>query len=384
MKKRLLFVIDSLDCGGAEKSLVSLLPLLDYSHNKVDLLIFKRGGVFEKYIPPQVNVIEHHLYGNNLIDRIRRIAHQVVFSLQVRLKKNRHGAERHWRAMHSVIKPLSQNYDVAIAYQQGLPTFYVSTKVQALKKMTWINADVYEAGYDLDYCRQFYEKIDYVVPVSEVLQEKLRNQSPWISDKLTCIYDIVNPSLIKSLASEPIGDMPKRDGEMILVTVGRLSPPKNHILAVDAARLLRDKGIRFKWFFVGEGGTRPAIEKRVAECGLTGYVYLLGLKENPYPYMAQADIYVQTSSFEGFGLTIAEAKILHKPIVSTNFDIVHDQIIDGKNGLIAEMTPDGVADRIVELMNNSALRDAFVRELEQERNLTSLTEIKKFNQLIED
>ena len=383
MKKRLLFVIDSLVCGGAEKSLISLLPLIDYAWFDVDLLMFKRGGTFEKFIPPQVNVIEHALYGYNLLDRLRRIVHQVNFSSQVRLKKNRHGAEKHWRAMHSAVKPLNQKYDVAIAYQQGLPTFFVATKVQAFKKMAWINADVYKAGYDMDYCRQFYEQMDNVVPVSEALLDKLRNQSPWISDKLTCIYDIVNPTLIKNLASEPIRDMPKRDGEMTLVTVGRLSPPKNHILAVDTARLLRDNGIRFKWFFVGEGGTRLAIEKRVAECGLTGYVYLLGLKENPYPYMAQADIYVQTSSFEGFGITIAEAKILHKPIVSTNFDVIHDQITDHQNGLIAEMTPESVAACIEELLNDKELRDSIVKRLGEEKNQTSITEINKFNVLVE-
>lgn len=384
MKKRLLFVIDSLVCGGAEKSLISLLPLIDYNSNEVDLLIFKRGGTFEKFIPPQVNVIEHHLYGNSVVDKIRKTAHQVGFSLQVRLKKNRHGAEKHWRTMHRIVKPMHQKYDVAVAYQQGLPTFFVATKVQAGKKMAWINADVYEAGYNLDYCRQFYDQMNHVVPVSEALLEKLNNQSPWISDKLSCIYDIVNQDLIKKMASESVLDMIHQDDEITIVTVGRLAPPKNHLLAVEAARLLRNKGLNFKWYFIGEGGTRTAIEKRIAECDLKEHVFLLGLKENPYPYMARADIYVQTSSFEGFGLTIAEAKILHRPIVSTNFDIVYDQITDRKNGLIADMTPDSVADNIMELVNDSNLRDAIVSELRRENNLTSLTEIKKFNRLIED
>lgn len=382
-KKSLLFVIDSLECGGAEKSLISLLPLIDYSRNEVDLLMIKRGGTFEKFIPPQVNVIDHQLYGNSVLDKIRKTAYQVGFSIQVRLKKHRHGAERHWRSMHSAVKPLQQEYDVAVAYQQGLPTFFVATKVFANKKMAWINADIYKAGYNLEYCRQFYEQMDYVVPVSETLREKLNNQSPWISDRLTCIYDIVNQDLIKRMASESVSDMMHKDDEITIVTVGRLAPPKNHLLAVNTARLLRNRGLNFKWYFIGEGGTRTAIERRIAECDLKDDVILLGLRENPYPYMAQADIYVQTSSFEGFGLTIAEAKILHKPIVSTNFDIVYDQITDRKNGLIAEMKPDSVADRIMELVNDGNLRDAIVTELKQENNLTSLTEIKKFNHLIE-
>ena len=384
MKQLILFVIDALECGGAEKSLVSLLPLIDYERYDVDLLMFARGGVFEKYVPSEVNVIQHDLYGSSPIDKLSRSLHQLSFSALLRLHPERHSAENRWRAMHNVVKAMKQQYDIAIAYQQGFPTFFVATKVQARKKMAWINVDVYEAGYDMFFCRQFYEQMDHVVPVSEALQEKLTIHSPWMVDKLTCIYDIVNQVLVRKMALERIDDMQHENGEFTIVTVGRLATQKNHILAVETARLLKEKKLKFKWFFVGEGDTRSAIEKLIAKYDLEEQVILLGLKENPYPYMANADIYVQTSSFEGFGLTIAEAKILHKPIISTNFDIVHDQIVDGKNGLIAEMNPESVANRVLKIVNNDSLRDAIVRNLEQESNLTTLTEVKKFNLLIDN
>ena len=117
--------------------------------------------------------------------------------------------------------------------------------------------------------------------------------------------------------------------------------------------------------------------------GLGQNVFLLGLKENPYPYMFNADIYVQTSTFEGFGMTIAEAKILHRPIVSTNFDIVHDQISDHQNGLIAEMTPESVANCIMELSCDRRLKDTIEENLGNEMNSTSVTEPAKFMRLID-
>ena len=383
MKKKLLFVIDSLTCGGAEKSLVSLLPLIDYSHYEVDLLMFTRGGVFEKYIPKEVTVISHDFWGSGLFDRLNRFVHQLLFSAQLRLHPERHSAENMWRSMNQVMKPLRTQYDIAIAYQQGFPTFFVASKVLAQKKMAWINADVYEAGYNMNYCRLYYEQLNHIVPVSEALAKKLSRCSPWIENKLTCIYDIVNENLINKMAEEKITDMDCEDDAIIIVTVGRLAAAKNHLLAVEAARLLRDSGVRFKWYFVGEGGTRAVIEKRIAEYDLNEQLVLLGLRENPYPYIARADIYVQTSSFEGFGLTIAEAKILHKPIVSTNFDVVYDQIIDGKNGLIAEMTPESVAEKILRLINDMDLRNQLVNNLKNERNTTYLSEIGKFNRLLE-
>lgn len=382
MKKRLLFIIDSLNCGGAEKSLISLLPLLDYERLDVNLLIFRRGGVFEKYLPQQVHVINHDLYRKGFIDQLYHGIQQLRFSYNLRYGKKRHGAETHWRSMHKSVKPLDGKYDVAVAYQQGMPTFFLATMVDATQKIAWVNADVFAAGYNMNYCKQFYDKMDNVVAVSEKLSDKLSQNAPWLKGKLHCIYDIINPDIVHRLAQESVNDMPIKTGDMSIVTVGRLTRPKNHLLAIETARVLRDKGMAFKWFFVGEGEMRSTIEERIKEMGLGQNVFLLGLKENPYPYMFNADIYVQTSTFEGFGMTIAEAKILHRPIVSTNFDIVYDQISDHQNGLIAEMTPESVASKILELLQNEELRRHIVFNLEQETNTTSITEVEKFHALI--
>lgn len=383
MKKKLLFVIDSLGSGGAEKSLISLLPLIDYTRYYVDLVIFDRGGVYEKYLPREVNIIDYQLYQKNLWGQIKKVLCHALLSPQLRLNKKRHGAEIHWRTMYRFYHDFPGEYDAAIAYQQGVPTFFVATKVNAKKKLAWINADIFAAGYDLEYCRQFYEQMDSIIAVSKKLENLLCAKTPWMMDRLNCVYDIINPDVIVSLAKKTVQDMTISRGEMAIVTVGRLTRPKNYLLAVNAARILKDKGLKFKWYFVGEGEMRRAIEMRIKDNGLQNEVILLGFKENPYPYMAKADVYVQTSSFEGFGLTIAEAKILHRPVVSTDFDIVHDQITDGQNGLIAEMTPESVAAKILKLLHDDSLRSKIIHNLEKENNMTSLTEIQKFNQLIE-
>ena len=382
MKKRVLFLIDSLTCGGAEKSLISLLPLLDYSQIDVDLLMFKRGGVFEKYVPQQVRVISHRLYGSGFVDQLSQRLHQMCFSWNLRFGKKRHGAETHWRAMHQAVMPLERQYDVAIAYQQGMPTFFLATKVNAAKKVAWINADVLAAGYDMDYCKQFYDKMDAVVAVSQKLFDLLSVRASWMQDKLHCVYDIINPEVVRTLAQEQVTDMNPVGDALSIVTVGRLTKPKNHLLALDAAHILKENGLDFKWYFVGEGEMRTALEQRITDLGLAENVILLGLKENPYPYMAKADVYVQTSAFEGFGMTIAEAKMLHRPVVSTNFDVIHDQIVDHQNGLIADMTPQSVAEKILELMADEELRGSIRKSLANETYSTVITEPAKVMRLI--
>ena len=374
-KRNVLFIIDSLTCGGAEKSLISLLPLLDYSKVQVDLMLVERGGVFEQYIPKEVNVLT--------LSRPQTMFYRIGllwFSILLRVMRQRHGAEVRWMAMHGVYGTLKKEYDVAIAYQQGFPTYYVAQKVKARRKYAWVNADLQKAGYCEAFNRRHYDMYDKVVPVSDVICDMMSKMEYVDASKLFTVYDILNPDLIRTMSQEKL-DVLTNQGNTI-VTTGRLALPKNHVLAVETAALLKQKGLDFVWYFVGDGPERRHIERLIERYALEEQVKLVGMQPNPYPYMAMADVYVQTSSFEGFGLTINEARILHKPVVSTNFPVVYNQIKDGENGLIAEMNPESVADKILLLMNDEELRNRIVDATKREVNTTSVTEPQKVMDLL--
>ena len=168
-----------------------------------------------------------------------------------------------------------------------------------------------------------------------------------------------------------------------LVTVGRMTPQKSYDLAVLAAEELRKRGYKFRWSFVGDGISRSLIEKMIAERNLEGYIELLGEQANPYPYMAACDVYVQTSSFEGFGLTVTEARILGKAEVCTNFPSAYNQITDGETGLICEMNPKAVADKIELLFTNVDLKAKLEGNVAKEVNKTAETESAKVRALME-
>ena len=108
---------------------------------------------------------------------------------------------------------------------------------------------------------------------------------------------------------------------------------------------------------------------------------MTGSKSNPYPYIQNADIYVQTSRQEGYCLTLAEARILNKPIVTTNFDVVHEQIVDGENGLIVDIDANSIAEGIIKLLNNNDLRNNLITNLNNEKK-GNLEEYKKFERLL--
>jgi len=385
MKKIILFVIDSLGCGGAEKSLVSLLPLLNRDKYEIHLWMLHRGGEFEALLPEHIIIEPEPLYG--LLERIKMRMASLCYSLTYRIKRllgiHEHGAETFWKCVGWAYKVPNQQFDVVIAYQQGIPTYLVSTKIKSKRKIAWINVNIFNAGYNPLFNSRFYDKFDVLVPVSKNLESILKEKYPQLTNKYVCVYDILNPSIIIQQALEVNEELTALKNGLLIVTTGRLALQKNYELAVKAAKILRDKRYDFRWLFIGEGSERPKIENLIKEYALSDQVILFGMRPNPYPYMARCDVYVQTSLFEGFGLTIAEAKILGKPVVSTNFDVVHDQLKHGENGLIAEMTPESVAENIIHLLEDDNLRNQIVANVKREKNTTYISEVEKVEKLLD-
>ena len=387
--KRVLFIIDSLTCGGAEKSLVSLLPLLDREKYELHLWMLSRGGEFESLLP--ADVIFEHGPRRSKMGKLKSFLGQVMFSFMLRFNRcighKEHPAETLWKSKGWAMTGIPGEWDVAIAYQQGLPTYLVASKIKAKHKMAWVNVDIFKAGYNVVFNLRHLNKMDHVIAVSQTLSSMIAKHMTTIAPKLVTILDVLNPQLITTLADAEIPpDLPNHDmGSCpLLVTVARVSPQKNYLLAVETASALRAKGIDFHWIFVGDGPDMPNVKLRVDELKLNDIVIPLGVRTNPYPYMKACDVYVQTSSFEGFGLTVGEAKILHKPIVSTNFTVVTNQLTDGKNGLIAEMNPESLSTAIIKMLKDPHLRQCVVENLKTEYNQTSVTEVKKVEQLLDE
>ncbi len=162
-----------------------------------------------------------------------------------------------------------------------------------------------------------------------------------------------------------------------LCTVGRLSPEKGQTLIPKTARMLKDAGYGIHWYLVGDGPDREVLEKLICEHGVGDSVFLLGTKSNPYPYMKQCDIYVQTSFSEGYCLTTAEASVLCRPVVTTNLPVMKEQFVSGENGLIVEeMTSEALFDGIRYLIDNPDIRQKFVDSLKN-KTWDNAEELKK-------
>lgn len=391
MKKKLLFVIPSLGAGGAEKSLVNLLNLIDAERYEVDLFLFSTSGLFIKQLPNFVKVlpksrtmetfqmplgksVKQFLIKGNWIVAWNRL---IFAQIQRRYKNNSLAEQYSWRYFSKAIKPLSKEYDAAIGFLEKSSIYFVVDKIKADKKIGFIHNDYNQLCLDKIFDCHYFKYLSHIATVSDACVAVLRKQFPEYNEKVCLIRNIVSAELIKSLASL---ENPQINPNSI-VSIGRLHSQKGFDLAVQAAAILKAKNISFHWYIIGEGSERPHLEALIQQYSLQDCFTLLGLRENPYPYIRQAEVFVQCSRYEGKSIALDEAKILAKPIVVTNFSTAKDQIENGVNGLIVEMNPEALSNGILRYFGDSIFREKIVSQLKSENNGTE-QEIEKLYSLL--
>src|SRR5690625_3689632 len=369
--------------------------MLDYSRYAVDLQLFAYGHSLEELIPKEVNVLKPLKYTNFtkldlkesvkwavLKDEYNMLASRVKYSTKIRSRRynNPQKAMLYWKNVSSVIESNPKTYDIAISYAQGVPTYYVAEKVKAKKKIAWVNVSYRPNETVRKFQKMYYDQYSQVVVVSDSTKEVLLDILPADQDKSLVLYDINDPAFIAKMAENGSEYEDDFDGIRIL-TVGRLAYQKGYDIALEACKQLKEEGIHFKWYVLGKGPLQTEIELKIKEMGLTEHFILLGVRANPYPFIKNAHIYVQTSRFEGFGLAIAEARMLNVPVVTTKFDAVYNQMVHGKNGLVVDNNAMAVSGAIKSLIDNQNLRQHIINYLHTESK-GNVEEIQKFYQLI--
>ena len=394
MKKELLFIVNTLHCGGTEKALLSLLQTLDYSTYSVDLFVFKHEGLFFDSLPKAVTVLPEqkrvsYFYMSTfaaLALALRRLDFRAFYArvmLTVLSKRYTNGVwveQYFWKYYSKVLAPLEKQYAAAIGFQEKNPTYFCVDKVQAGLKMGWVHTDLEVLQLDFEQDAPYFAQLDYLVPVSSGLAVRLQECLPQYASKITPIENILSVSLIRQLAQVPVAfNLP--EGVFSLVSVGRLAKEKGLFLGLEALSILRSKGYAVHWYLIGEGNQKAALQTAAASMGVSDSLFFLGLKENPYPYLQRCDLFLLPSLFEGKSISLEEAKVLAKPIVITNFSSATDQIQHGITGLITAMDGVALAAAVEQLLLEPALRSQFSAAL-----LATVagneTELLKFDALV--
>lgn len=378
--------------GGTERSILNLLDTLDPEKYDVTLLLLEKGGALFKDIPSHIKVdfLENYnqinFYRKNnpiqifisLLKRFKIInaIHFLLIYIYIKLTGK-------WYKMTEYslrkVKVINDNYNTVVAFPGPCPiiSYLVLYKVKGQKKIQWIHSDVSKTFNDLGFGDKFYHLFNKICCVSEDAKNIFIKKYPKCKD-VTVFENIINEQKIieSSLHGESFFD--NFDGVRIL-TVGRISHEKGIDFIPEIVEKLKSKGYVFRWYIIGDGNMFSAIKEEIKKRKIENFLSLLGTKLNPYTFMRDCDIYVQPSRYEGFGISVAEAKILKKPIIITNFTNSSKLITDGYNGLIAEITPNDIYKKINILINNTTLANQFVNNLsisEESNNISTLNKLK--------
>lgn len=372
--KRILFLVSNLGCGGVQKSFVSLLNAMDRSRYKIDVYLLSRGGIYSPLLPKDVNIIYDEVtemtcdYFPKSVKRLVGKGHfMLALKRMLQFIVSRFDRGYGGYLLSRMIVPLPEEYDVAIDEGGQSLLYFMVDKVKAQTKISFFHSDYNMWHYYYHMDKKYYPRADYILTISEACVRSLQSWFPEIpKGRFRLMENISSVKFIRQMANLPIEDMGRSD-KPILCTLGRLAEEKGIDIAIETARILRDKSVEFIWYFVGDGEPKlkSYYNRLVRKYALQDCIVFLGLRANPYPYVKQADIVVHPSRYEGKSIALDEVKILCKPLVVTNFSTVNDQFENRVNATICEMNPEAVAEAVIELLKDDVLRDFYIEYLKK-------------------
>ena len=384
--KKVLFVINTLGGAGAEKALLELLKRFTPDRYEVDLYVLLEQGELISQVPGYVNILNRDYTAESVLSAegkkklnkkvfMRLFTHGALFKNIPYLKKNAvamlgrkkiYADKLLWRVMSDSGMKLNKSYDMAVAYLEGGATYFVHDHVKARKKFTFLHVDYKYAGYTRELDRDCYLDFDRIFTVSGEVKSVFDSVYPECRNKTFIFHNLIDREEIYRKSELPGGFSDTYTGK--------------RILTVDAMKLLKDQGIKARWYVLGEGELRNKLQQKIDSLGLKEDFLLLGAKENPYPYYKQCDLYVHATRFEGKSIAIQEAQVLGCTILVSDCSGNREQVENGTDGILCQLSPEDISRKIAELLGNEEKcreygKKATVRISDEQGDILKLFEI---------
>ncbi len=377
MKQKLLFIINTMGRAGAETAFIELLKKLS-STDRYELYmkaIIPCGELFDR-VPEKVHILNKHVSNHSVLSKSGHIRiaavvasaffyHFTGFKLLGNMIKNIREQKRSgkklqydkmlWRLLADGRPPDKETYDLAVSYIEGASAYYLADKVRARHKAAFIHIDYEKAGYTMDMDQDCYHAMEKIFVVSVEVGRKFCAVYPQYKDKIRLFRNLLDKDTIFKKAEEGVGFTDEFDG-IRLLTIGRLHYQKGYDIAIEALARLREDGYNVRWYVIGEGMERARLEGLIKEYNVRDFFQLLGVRENPYPYLKQADIYVHATRFEGKSIAIEEAQILGKVIVASDCTGNTEQIIPEYDGVLLTLTANNLAHELERVIDHPKLQ----------------------------
>lgn len=362
----ILFFIETLSGGGAEKVLQNLVNNMD--SKKFDITVqtvwkenpekYLNKNIKYKYIYPCCSKFNNYKY------RLCALL-KTIYPIYVK-----------------------DNYDIEVAYLECGATKVISTSTnKKAKKIAWVHCDLSKKMSNINKFKKksvnWYKKFNKVACVSLDVEKSFKSIYGNKFDT-EVIYNVIDDYSIKEKANENVENYFFDKKFPTIVSVGRLSLEKRFDRLIEAHKILLDEGFLNKLLIIGEGDERESLEQIIKAAGVEKTVTLLGFKSNPYPYIKKADLLACSSDYEGFSSFVAEGLILGKAIVTTKCNGMEELLGSSQYGIITECNAKALAEGIKKLLNDSSLKEEYERNaLERGKGFSIVASVKKTEDFFE-
>lgn len=375
-KTKVLFLIDSLGGGGAEKVLVTLLRHIDKSRFDITLCqITDTGGYTDEarqYVRCE-EIQSHYPHGGTALSKF-------LWKVKYKLVKN-------WLPLSLVYRLwVPKGNDVEVAFVEGLTTKLLSKAPSHSRKLAWVHTDLENNHWTTSIFKnpsaeaKAYRRFDKVIGVSKTATEAVNRLFGGDLPTET-IYNPIDTDEVKRKAAEPVADIPtKKPGTVRICSTGRLVPQKGFDRLIRIAKRLKDDGRQIELWLLGQGELRPELEELIEQNGLQDTVTLWGFKANPYAYMAACDLFVCSSLAEGYNLALAEAIIIGLPVISVKCTGPCEILESTKAGILTENSESSLYDGIYKFLNNPKPNLPFTTKTD----IIGIENIKRIESLLDE
>lgn len=354
--KKILFIQQNLQGGGAEKVLIDILNNFDYDKYDVSLLLIDGSGIY-------LNQVSHHVKIYKLLDKKEIITLGYLTKAHLLPIVNIYQKLRIRRILRR------KEFDTIISFMEGVSAKchgFISDK--AKQNISWVHIDMLANNWclnqfgSLNSQRKTYEHMNCVITVSDGAETSLKKLFPRLQTKV--IYNLIDKKQIlwKSKVA------PYRKNKFTVCNVGRLANQKRQDRIIEVADLCKKNNLDIDFLILGEGPKRSELENNISKRGLSNNVHLLGFKSNPYPYIAASDIFLLTSDSEGYPLVVCESLCLGKPIVATDITGPHE-LLSGKAGILTTKDPVDIYNAIFSLYTNPHLLNQYARASKEKSSM---------------
>lgn len=314
-KKKIFFVIPSLDSGGAQRTFLNILNHVDKDFFNCILILYSKQGEYLEFLDKNIDIIdlktERSLFAiPKLVLKILTYNPDIIFS-----------TIRYVNASTVIANLISfRNAKVVIRETNNHTAAGVKKNLKEII---------------VSWC---YRKADLIISLSEGVKKDLIKRHSVMNSKIKTIYNPVDIEFINNKKSENIHDKYYLNGlnkeRLKLITVGHLQYQKGYDLLIKSMKNIKDK-FPFSLVIIGDGEERDKLEKIVQSENLSEFIFFMGHQENPYKWIAKSDLFILSSRWEGFGHVIVESMSLGVPVISTDCESGPNEIItDNHNGFL--------------------------------------------------